>query len=266
MPDCAANFIWYELTTTDPDAAARFYGPVVGWTIAAQPSPEAGGMDYRMIQRSDGGTAGGVLKLTGEMAANGARPCWMPYLYVADVDAKSAAIEREGGKTLMPAMDLPVGRIAMLADPQGVPIYIMTPIPPADKEDVASDVFSETEAQRVRWNELASPDQAASMDFYARHFGFEFNEKMSMGEMGDYCFIHHHGVRLGAISPRMNEQQPAMWMFYFGVPSIAEAKAKIEAGGGQVMMGPMEVPGGDWIVIALDPQGAGFGLVGPKGE
>ena len=266
MADCSGSFIWYELMTTDPDAAAAFYGPVVGWTFAAHSSPEAGGMDYRMIQRSDGGMAGGVLKLTDDMKSGGARPCWLPYLQVADVDAEVSAIEKEGGKALMPATDLDVGRIAMLADPQGIPIYIMKPIPPEGKEDAASDVFSETEAQRVRWNELASPDQAASMDFYARHFGFEFNEKMPMGEMGDYWFIHHRGTRLGAISPQMNEQQPAMWLFYFGVPSVADAKAKIEAGGGQVMMGPMEVPGGDWIVIASDPQGAAFGLVGPKGE
>jgi predicted enzyme related to lactoylglutathione lyase len=262
----ASSFIWYELMTTDADAAAEFYGSVVGWDVAVQPSAEAGGMDYRMIRRSDGGMAGGVLRLTGEMTAGGARPCWMPYLYTPDVDAKVAAIEKEGGKSLMPAMDLPVGRIAMVADPQGIPIYVMNPIPPEGKEDEASEVFSETEAQRVRWNELTSPDQKASMDFYARHFGFEFNEKMSMGEMGDYWFIHHQGTRLGAVAPQMNPQQPAMWLFFFGVPSIAQAKARIEAGGGQVMMGPVEVPGGDWIVIAADPQGAPFGLVGPKGE
>jgi predicted enzyme related to lactoylglutathione lyase len=266
MSSPAASFIWYELMTTNPDAAAEFYGSVVGWSVSAQPSPEAGGMDYRVIQRADGGLAGGVLRLTEEMQSGGARPCWMPYLYTPDVDAKVAAIEEEGGKSLMPAMELPVGRIAMVADPQDIPIYIMTPVPPEGKEDKVSDVFSETEVQRVRWNELASPDQNASMDFYARHFGFEFNEKMSMGEMGDYCFIHHHGARLGAVAPLMNEQQPAMWLFYFGVPSIADAKTRIEAGGGQVMMGPMEVPGGEWIVIANDPQGAPFGLVGPKGE
>ncbi|GGB87610.1 glyoxalase [Novosphingobium endophyticum] len=265
MTDCPANFIWYELMTTDPDAAAEFYGSVVGWNIAAQPSPEAGGMDYRMIERSDGGMAGGVFRLTEEMASGGARPCWMPYLYTPDVDAEIAAIEKEGGKALMPATDLPVGRIAMVADPQGVPIYIMTPVPPEGKQDAPSDVFSETEAERVRWNELTSPDQDASMAFYARHFGFEFNEKMPMGEMGDYCFIHHRGTRLGAVSPQTNAQQPAMWLFFFGVPSILEAKARIEADGGRVMMGPMEVPGGDWIVIAGDPQGAPFGLVGPKG-
>ncbi|MDE8651969.1 VOC family protein [Novosphingobium album (ex Liu et al. 2023)] len=266
MANPVGAFIWYELMTPDPDAAARFYGAVVGWTIAAEPDPGAGGMDYRMITRSDGGHAGGVLGLTEAMTSGGARPCWMPYLHVSDVDAAIAAIEAEGGKVQMPAMDLPVGRIAMLTDPQGVPIYIMDPTPPPGQGDMASDVFSEDEPQRVRWNELASPDQAGSMAFYARHFDFAFNDKMPMGAMGDYCFIDHHGVRFGAIMPRQNEEQPAVWLFYFGVPSIAEAQRAVEANGGKVLMGPMEVPTGDWIIVCLDPQGAGFGLVGAKGD
>jgi len=265
MASPARSFIWYELMTPDPDAAAVFYGKVVGWTIAEQADPSTS-FDYRMIGRDDGGNAGGVLKLDDAMIAGGARPCWMPYIYTPDVDAEIAAIEAEGGKLQMPATDLPVGRIAMVADPQGVPIYLMNPVPPADQPDAESDVFDEEAVQHVRWNELASPDQTGSMKFYAEHFGFEFKEKMPMGPMGDYCFIDHHGKRLGAIMQRQSEQQPGMWLQYFGVPSIRAAKAVIEDNGGTVLMGPHEVPGGAWVVIALDPQGAGFGLVGPQDE
>jgi predicted enzyme related to lactoylglutathione lyase len=190
----------------------------------------------------------------------------MPYLYVPDVDAEVAAIEAEGGKVQMRASDLPVGRIAMVLDPQGIPIYLMNPIPPAGAPaDARSDVFDPQAVQRVRWNELASRDQEGSMAFYARHFGFEFNDKMPMGEMGDYWFIDHHGQRLGAIM-RKNWDNAVMWDFYFGVPSATAAKRAIEANGGTVMSGPMEVPGGDWVVFATDPQGARFGVVGPKGE
>src|SRR3546814_17909860 len=109
----------------DPDGAAAFYGPVAGWTRADAPGGRSGGVDYRMIVRSDGGNAGGVLKLSDEMQQGGARPCWMGYLSVEDVDAKVAAIESEGGKALMPPMDLPGGRIAMVNDPQGVPLYVL---------------------------------------------------------------------------------------------------------------------------------------------
>ena len=152
----ASNFIWYELMTPDPAGAARFYGAVVGWTIASERDPAAGDMDYRMIGRSDGGNAGGVMALGADMIAGGARPIWIGYLHVPDVDAAIAAIETDGGSVRMPAMDLPVGRIAMVADPQGAPFYVMTPTPPPGMEGVESDVFSVTEVQHIRWNELAT--------------------------------------------------------------------------------------------------------------
>jgi uncharacterized protein len=266
MPDPVGSFIWYELLTSAPDAAAAFYGAVVGWKIENHgPNPAAGGVDYRLIARDDGGFAGGLLALTDEMVSRGARPCWLPYLYVPDVDAQIAAIEAEGGALQMPATDLPVGRIAMVLDPQGVPIHLMNPAPAPHDPEAVSDVFDENAVQRVRWNELTSPDQAGSMAFYAKHFGFEFNDKMPMGELGDYCFIHHHGKTLGAIMQRTDEQPP-LWLLYFGVPSIQAAKADVEAHGGRVIFGPMEVPGGDWVIVALDPQGATFGLVGPNLE
>jgi len=257
------SFIWYELMTTDPDAAARFYGAVVGWRIAGNPDPQAGEMDYRMIVRDDGGNAGGVFRLSKEMCDAGAMPMWIPYLHTDDVDATLRTIEAEGGTVQMPPSDLPVGRIAMVTDPQGIPIYVMDPIPPADAPDAASDVFSPDARQRVGWNELASPDLDGSRSFYARHFGFEFNDVMNMGEMGDYCFFDRNGVRLGAIM-QQGEGQPAIWLMYFRVPSIAAANEAILKNGGAVLLAPHEVPTGDWVLIASDPEGASFGLVGAQ--
>ncbi|MEJ0100408.1 MAG: hypothetical protein WDO12_12005 [Pseudomonadota bacterium] len=62
------------------------------------------------------------------------------------------------------------------------------------------------------------------------------------------------------------ESPIATWLFYFGVPSIAAAKKAIEAGGGKILHGPVSVPGGEWIINALDPEGAAFGVVGAQGE
>jgi predicted enzyme related to lactoylglutathione lyase len=84
---------------------------------------------------------------------------------------------------------------------------------------------------------------------------------MPMGDMGDYRFIDHHGLGLGAISGLMPGQQPH-WRYYFRVPSVSKAKEAAEAKGGKIAMGPMEVPGGDHILIGFDPQGAEFALVG----
>ncbi len=267
MANPAGSFIWYELLTPDPDAVAPFYAAVVGWTIGAATPDQAGGMDYRMIGRDDGKFAGGVMRLSEDMLQHGARPLWLGYLSTADVDGHIAAIVADSGKVQMPATNIPnVGRIAMVTDPQGVPFYLMTPIAPAGVPDATSDVFDLEAPQRVNWNELASPDLAGAKAFYSRHFGFEFNEAMDMGPMGDYAFIDHHGQRVGAIMQRPEAQQPAAWLFYVGVPSIAAATRAIDANGGTILVAPHEIPTGDWIVIAADPAGAGFGLAGPKGE
>lgn len=257
-PATHGNFVWYELMTPDPDAAKAFYDAVVGWDIEPEPTGE---MDYRMIRRADGGNAGGVMRLTSDMAAHGARPIWLGYINVADVDAATAKIEEAGGKTLMATDIAGVGRIAMVTDPQGAPFYIMTPTPPANAPDAQSDVFSPTAQQRVGWNELSTSDSACARQFYGAQFGWNSDDFMPMGEMSDYRFWDHGGQRLGALCGTMPGHQPR-WRFYVRVPSISKAKELVEANGGTIGRGPQEVPGGDWIIIGSDPQGAEFALVG----
>ncbi|MCC7463249.1 MAG: VOC family protein [Gammaproteobacteria bacterium] len=259
--------IWYELQTTDIAAAADFYGSVLGWTVAPGPAqPPPGGRDYRMIGRNDGGNAGGVLQLSSEMRACGARPMWLMYLCVPDVDAICAAIKADGGAVHMPKVSLPVGDIALVADPMGTPFYVMRPTPPPGRPDATSDVYDRAGLQRVRWNELASPDLAKARNFYGRHFGFQFNESLPMGDLGDYCFIDHDGTRLGAIMQQPPGSPPAAWLFYFGVKSVMAARRAVEAGGGKLLYGPMQVPGGEWVFAATDPEGVVFGIAGEKGE
>ena len=259
MGNPAGSFIWYELMTPDPDTATTFYAAVVGWRISPPDARRTDGKDYRMIGRSDGLHAGGVLKITPDMGA--VPPVWLAYIGVPNVDATVAAIAADGGAVHLPPMSIPVGRIAMVTDPQGVPFYVMTPVPPPGVPDATSDVFDRSAPQRVNWNELTSSDLAASKAFYAKHFGFEFNETMDMGPMGDYCFIDHGGETIGAMMQKPEQVPVGMWNFYIRVPAIDAAVAKVNELGGQVFNGPMEVPGGDWIINGMDPQGAPFSLV-----
>jgi predicted enzyme related to lactoylglutathione lyase len=251
--------IWYELMTPDAQAAKAFYDAVIGWSIG-EPIEEFQG--YRMIGRSDGGFAGGVLTLSDEMREHGARPTWLGYIGVDDADAAVASIEQAGGRTLMPLRDLPnVGRIAMVADPEGAPFYVMKPIPPEGRENEQSDVFSPDAEQRVSWNELSTSDPQAARGFYGAQFGWESDDFMDMGEHGEYRFLDHNGVRIGALSGAM-DGRPPHWRYYIRVPSVSAAKQIAEDKGGTIAMGPMEVPGGDHIVVGIDPQGAEFALVG----
>ena len=187
-----------------------------------------------MIGRSDGGFAGGVLGLTDEMRQHGAKPTWLGYIGVDDVDATVAQIEAKGGKALMPAFDIPQGRIAMVADPQGNPFYVMKPVPPEGSEKKESDVFSVDQEQRVGWNELSTPDPVAARQFYGELFGWTSDDFMDMGEFGEYRFFDHgeHEDRRGvcgvlpAVSPG--------WRYYIRVPSIPQAVEAVKAGGGTV--------------------------------
>jgi predicted enzyme related to lactoylglutathione lyase len=258
-PNPQGDYIWYELMTPDPEGSKAFYDAVVGWNIGKAEEAYNG---YRMIG-TDGGFAGGVLPLNAEMQQHGARPTWLGYIHVTDVDQSIKSIEQAGGKALMPATDIPnVGRIAMVADPQGAPFYVMKPIPPEGRENEPSTVFSPGKDGRCSWNELSTSDPVAARRFYGEQFGWTSDEFMDMGDHGEYRFFDHHGVRLGAVSGMMNQDQHPHWRYYFRVPSVSKAKETAEAKGGKVVMGPMEVPGGDHIIIGFDPQGAEFALVG----
>lgn len=85
-----------------------------------------------------------------------------------------------------------------------------------------------------------------------------------MGEHGAYRFLHHDDAMIGAVMPVGDKGMKPGWTFYFVVPDIDAGVAAIRAGGGEVLHDPVEIPGGDFSVSAVDPQGAGFGLVGPR--
>jgi uncharacterized protein len=261
MTTLQGSWVWYELMTPDPEGAKAFYDAVVGWNIQTSHGNDA---DYGFINCPDGGMVGGILGLNADMIAGGAHPCWVGYIGVDDVDASITAIEAAGGKMLMPARDVEMaGRIAMVADPGGAPFYIMTPTPPPGGGE--STCFSATPNHgRCGWNELMAGDAARDTGFYQSQFGWTLAGDMDMGEFGKYRFIAHDDITTGAIMGMMPHDPQPHWNHYFWVPSIDTAKAAIETNGGTITNGPMQVPGDDWIVQGIDPQGTHFALVGKK--
>lgn len=256
MPNPEGTPIWYELLSADPDASKAFYDHVIGWNVEATPSGE---MDYRTITTAGGEHVGGLMRLTSEMSSGGAKPTWLFYIGVNDVDASLEKITGAGGRVVMPAWDIPgVGRLALVTDPQGIPFYVMR-----GASDESSNAFDRMGMGKCNWNELLSADQAGAQKFYADAFGWSYPDKMSMGDAGDYIFIQAGDQMIGATALHTGEGPPPAWRFYFRAPDIEAAAAKVSEGGGTVMMGPHDVPGGDRIIIASDPHGVVFGVVGP---
>lgn len=256
-------WIWYELMTPEPAGAKAFYEAVVGWRI--EPGTE-GPIFYGHISNDDGGDTGGILPLNAEMVAGGARPGWVGYIAVADVDAAVAAILAKGGALLMPKTTIPVGSFAMVTDCCGAPFYVMTPQMPAGMAGQQSTAFSPNLPGRCSWNELHATSDTAAIDFYTSLFGWTVPDTMNMGPFGTYHFLANGDVGIGALMTKAPHIAAPGWTFYFRVPSITAAAAAVAAHGGQVVHGPQEVPGGDWILNGIDPQGAAFALVGAKGE
>lgn len=261
----AGEFIWYELMTTDAAAAKAFYDRVIGWTIATEAMDLPTGGTYRMIGRSDGGNAGGVLGMSQDMLDRGGKPGWFGYVHTPDVDTTAEAFVDAGGSIHMPAADMPgVGRIAMVADPWGAVIYLMKPTPPADNPEAQIDVFSYTDAQHVRWNELWTADQAGASELYTRLFGWKQDGAMPMGPMGDYLFLSHGEGAIGAMGKAQPGGEGSRWQYFIGVDDIDRACTAVTDGGGKLLGEPQQIPGGEYSVYAHDPQGASFGLVGPR--
>lgn len=114
-------FSWCELITPDPAAAVAFYGALFGWTSDAT---DMGGGPYHVVKVGDS-MVGGVMAPPPDAA--GMPAAWGCYVTVDDVEATVARCTELGGAVLVPPMDVPtVGRMAVLRDPQGAVLSVMT--------------------------------------------------------------------------------------------------------------------------------------------
>lgn len=252
----ASKFFWYELMTTNVQSAETFYSNVVGWT--AKPFGD-GGMGYIVFSAGDRDVAG-LMQLPEEAKAMGTPPCWLGYIQATDTDAATASLQKAGGTVHREPSDIPqVGRFSVVADPQGAAFMLMTPngpdAPPAPPATPG----------HIGWHELYAVDHESAFDFYAGQFGWTKVREVDMGEMGVYLVFDTGGTEgIGGIMTKPPQMPAPAWQFYFNVDDIHTGAKRITDNGGVVTLGPMEVPGGSWVVNAQDPQGAHFALLAAK--
>jgi predicted enzyme related to lactoylglutathione lyase len=249
--------VWYELMTKDPAAAETFYDKVIGWKsepYEGAPNP------YTAFKRSGDVSVAGLMKTPQGMNMP---PFWAMYLAVPKFDEAVAHIKRLGGTELSPVIDIPeVGRMRMMKDPQGAVFYIIQPSSTEERPEGSPEIGEGS------WHELMTTDAPAAMKFYTDVFGWQPSETMDMGPMGKYhMFNRPHGMIGGMMNkPPEMANVPPHWMIYFRVPDINAAAERVKAAGGKILNGPMEVPGGDWVLNAMDPQGAAFSLHAKKAQ
>ncbi len=126
MSETHGTVIWSELMTRDVEGARRYYADRLGWRIEAMPMAGDAG-DYLVAFRGDEMVAG-LVDMTAMPGMEGLPPHWFTYFAVDDVDAAAEATAAAGGTVIRPPFDVPgVGRIAILHDPTGAAMGLMTP-------------------------------------------------------------------------------------------------------------------------------------------
>jgi len=251
------KFVWCEYMGNDLEAAVDFYTGVVGWS--AKDAGMGFGFAYEIV--STGSTmVAGMMDIPAEAKAMGARPGWLGYIWVEDVDKAAPKLTAVGGKVLKAPADIQgVGRFAVVADLEGAVFMLFrdaggSPPPPPPPGTPGL----------IGWRELHAGDGAAAFAFYSGQFGWTKARDFDMGPMGVYhIFDSGHGD-MGGIFTKRPETPAPFWLYYFNVDAIDAAARRVAAKGGRIVNGPMEVPGGQWIVQGLDPQDAMFALVAPK--
>ena len=255
MFDHHGRFVWYDLSTTDPGAAKAFYSEVMGWGTRDMSMP---GIAYTAFTVSEAPVCG-LINLPDEATNKGAKPRWIGYIGVKDVDATADRINELGGRVLAPPTDVfNFSRFAIVADPQMAMFALVMWLIPGQERQIEPDAPG-----LVGWHELLAADPKTALAFYSALFGWQKAEA-SVGAMGTYQLFCVDKRTIGGMAPKPGTVSIPSWVYYFRVGDIDAAAKRVKAGGGQVLEGPIEVPGGSWVIQCIDPQNAIFALVGKR--
>jgi hypothetical protein len=255
MTDSPGRFVWYELTTTDTAAAKAFYSKVLGWGTHAIATP---GTDYTLFTVA-GVPVSGLMSVPEHARRMGARPTWLGYVGVDDVDVTAERIKSNGGAVHVPPTDVPnISRFSIVADPQMATFALFKWLNPGQQRSVEAG-----QPGGVGWHELFAADGPKVFDFYGMLFGWQ---KVDAGVETDdaYRLFSAAGQTIGGMFTKPAAVSEPFWLFYFTVGDIDAAAERVKAGGGAILEGPVEMPGGNRVVRGTDPQGAMFALTGMR--
>lgn len=249
------TFVWYELSTTDVEGAKAYYSAVMGWDARDMSMP---GLAYASFTL-DGLPVCGLIPLPEDGTKRGGKPRWMGYIGVDEIFATTERIKQLGGTILLAPTDVfNFSRISIVADPERATFALVMRAVAGKELEIEPDAPG-----RVIWHELLATDKEKELAFYQALFGWQKAETLS-GPMGTYQFVSTGQRRIIGIAPRPKTVPVSSWVYYFNVDDIDAAAKRVKAGGGKILEGPIEVPGGNWVIHCLDPQNALFALSGKR--
>ena len=249
-PFAPGYFVWYDLMTTDRDAATSFYTDLFGWTM--QDREMGPDMTYRMISSGDDGLAG-IIPLGPEH--NNMPSHWSTYISVDDVDKACEKAKELGGQVLREPFDLPdTGRTAVIQDPAGAHFLPFSPAESYNMPDPRPGLAG--------WNELMSTDVEKANAFYTGLLGWKLGSQNM--DQGTY-WLYQRGDVSAAGAVQATPEMPisiSYWLPYFGVTDVPGTVEKAKELGGKVFVPPTNIEDMNvHFAVLASPDGASFGIL-----
>lgn len=240
---------WVDVSVPDPKRAAEFYGSLLGWDFVDQ------GGDYGgyLIAQVQGRAAAAIGPKPPGM--EDAPSAWTTYLAVDNADATAAKITDAGGQFIMPPGDVgPAGRMALAIDPTGAVFGIW-------QAGQTTGIQIASVAGTLVWNECMTRDFEAAKAFYAKVFGYEYDDMSGGGFQYATPKVDGRPVGgIGGLPADVPPEVPAHWSTYFGVPDTDAAIEALTKLGGRAQGPAHDSPYGRMAQV-VDDQGVAFNLI-----
>lgn len=245
--------IWMDLSTSDLDRAATFYGALFGWNVERGSQEEFGGYSTAMLGDS---RVAGMMPKWDDPGAGEMPDAWSVYLHTADSAATATAVAANGGQVIVAPMEVgPFGTMSVFVDPAGAFCGAWQP-----NQHDGFQIFGEHGAPA--WFELMSLDIDATSAFYPAVFGVTLKD-MEMEGPGYRTFNIDGEDVAGMMDAKgiMPEGVPSNWMIYFGVDDADATVAQAVELGGTIAAPLADTAWGRFALLA-DPMGAHFAVIG----
>jgi predicted enzyme related to lactoylglutathione lyase len=243
------KFVWVDLFTGDPVAAANFYSKLFGWTVT---SLDQNGRVYLVLRNGDRPVAGVVAR---SAASKKRLSRWIPYISVADINPAVARVAAAGGIVRAPVRDFPDrGSEALISDGEGAVVGFL---------ESASGDAADGEPTPGDWNwfELYSNNPQGASAFYGQVLGYQVTPDTRTERKGDFELSSDGLARAGvATVPDRTQSRPG-WLGVVRVADIDAAVAQVTALGGEVDLAPRAAAFGSRFAVISDPTGGTVGLV-----
>lgn len=247
----AGNFCWFELGTTDQNAAKSFYASLFGW--AANDSPMGPGHEgFYTIFSIDDRACASAYTITPEMSQRGVPPHWLLYISTPSADDTARRARELGGNVVLEPFDvMDFGRMAVIRDPAGAVFGIW-------EGKSVKGTGTTGEPGTFCWGELSTSDVRGAQDFYSSLFGW----KIAPAQANEsYLHIANGAARTGGmLASRCEPNARPHWSSYFLVSDCDASAGRAKDLGASILYGPETIENVGRMAFLADPQGAVFAI------